>query len=110
VGWVRLDPMIAALDNNLHGMIYGPHQPDALAPLPVDSGWSARMAAWGEVEIPTSRWCLLISSGGQMKLSGVIAPDRLDDFAALGAPSLGYELEPYNGQEPVRELASGLFA
>jgi len=95
----------ATIGNNLYGLLYGSHQPDTLAPLLIATGWSARKAAWDEFEI-TNEWCsfLLVSSGGQVQISGVIAPESLDRLAAaFETLGLGYELEVYSGAELVRQ-------
>ena len=104
----RLAPSLAGLDNNLFGSVDGATHPEALAQRLVAAGWSARKAAWDEFEI-ANEWCsfLLVPDGGQVSISGVIAPERLPDLeAAFNALGLGYGLEVYSGEHLVREAAS----
>ena len=105
----RLDATLASSDNNVYGLLYSDaSNAKTVAESFIELGWSARKASWDEFEV-TNEWCSFIvgSSGGQLKLAGVVAPERLDDLgAAFAAAGQTYSLELYDGNDLVRE-ASG---
>ncbi len=104
----RLDPSLASSDNNVYGLLYGHADAKTVAECFVRLGWSVRKASWDEFEV-TNEWCSFIvgSPGGQLKLSGVVASEHLDDLgAAFAAAGQTYSLELYDGNDLVRE-ASG---
>jgi hypothetical protein len=109
-GRERLAEHLAVMDNNVYGLLYGGTvDPVELAERLVPAGWSARKASWDEYEL-TNEWCSFVlgKPGGQLKLAGVVAPDRLDDLAATWTSiSIGCDLELYDGDLLVRELRIG---
>ncbi|MFF1482602.1 hypothetical protein ACFVYD_34510 [Streptomyces sp. NPDC058301] len=103
-----LDDRWAQSDNNLCGLLPGSRDASRVAERFVRAGWRSRSSSWEGYEIETS-WCCFEADpfdGSATLLNGVIAPDRLDDLAALLTRfDLRFTLELYDDDRNlVREI------
>lgn len=95
----RLQPPLTNTANNVYGLLDGPLAVTELAGLLQAAGWSVRKPSWDEFEC-TVEWCSfeLGQPGGQLKLAGVVDPDRVHELAAtLIRLGVGCHLELYDG-------------
>ncbi|MFD9484132.1 hypothetical protein ACFWBX_09025 [Streptomyces sp. NPDC059991] len=103
-----LDDRWAEGDNNLCGGLSDSRDTSRVAERFVRAGWRSRSCSWEGYELEIS-WCQVEASpvdGSGTLLNGVIAPDRLDDLAALLTRfGLRFVLELYDDEgDLVREI------
>ncbi|MET8146880.1 hypothetical protein ACIBSW_14140 [Actinoplanes sp. NPDC049668] len=94
----RLDADLAALDNNVYGLLHNASHLESLARAFTKLGWGARKSAWDEYEVECG-WCQinLLNSGGMRKFAGVVAPARVDELAdTFRSLGIDYEIELYD--------------
>lgn len=98
---------LAALDNNVYGLIHNAVDLELLARSFAQLRWAGRRSALDEYEV-TCSWCQLnfFDSGGMPKFAGVVEPTRVDELAdTLRSFDVDYEIELYDVKgELVRTL------
>ncbi|WHM41068.1 hypothetical protein [Streptomyces sp. BPTC-684] len=97
----NLDDRWAESDNNLCGGLPDSRDASRVAERFVQAGWRSRSSSWEGYELETS-WCRVEADpvdGCGTLLNGVIAPDRLNDLAALLTRfGLRFALELYDDE------------